>query len=115
MSAVLLCAKQIFDMNWHLKTTGWTGYTWDTKMYPNHTDLLDWLHGQDIFTAANLHDAAGISHLEQRSATMVTAVGNQTTVTATRDVPNHVTNQAYMTALHDEILAPLALEGLGKT
>ena len=55
---LVCCVNQIFDMNWHLKTTGWTGYTWDTKMYPNHTDLLDWLHGQDIFTAANLHDAS---------------------------------------------------------
>ena len=99
-------------MNWHLKTTGWTGYTWDTKMYPNHTELLDWLHSQDIFTAANLHDASGVSHLEQRSVAMIAALCNRTTVRASGDVPNHVTNQMYMTALHDQILAPLALEGL---
>ena len=43
----------IFDMNWHLKTTGWTGYSWDTKMYPNHQQLLDWLHSKDIYTAVS--------------------------------------------------------------
>ena len=52
----------VFDMNWHLKTTGWTGYTWDQSMYPNHTGLLDWLHTRNIFTSANLHDNMGVSH-----------------------------------------------------
>ena len=31
----------VFDMNWHLKSTGWTGYTWDSQWYPNHTGLLE--------------------------------------------------------------------------
>jgi alpha-glucosidase (family GH31 glycosyl hydrolase) len=99
----------IFDMNWHLKTTGWTGYSWDETMYPNHTGLLDWIHGQGIFTAANLHDAAGVSPLEKQFDAMRTAMGLPPKA---ERIPFHVSSHNYTRALHDQVLAPLALEGL---
>ena len=44
---------------WHL-TPDWTGYTWASLRYPNVSLMLDWMHGKDLATGANLHDAEGV-------------------------------------------------------
>ena len=49
----------VFDMNWHLKPA-WTGYTWDTNLYPDHLSLLEFIHDRGIYIGANLHDAQGL-------------------------------------------------------
>lgn len=61
----------IVDMDWHLTetgngSTGWTGYTWNRKLFPNPEGLIDFLHQKGLKTALNLHPAEGIhSHEEQ--------------------------------------------------
>jgi alpha-glucosidase (family GH31 glycosyl hydrolase) len=98
----------VFDMNWHLKVTGWTGYTWDTDWYPDHIALLRWLHGRGLYTGANLHDAQGVQPAEARYAAAAAAVG----VDDNRTIDFHISNQTFATALQDAVLAPLEREGL---
>jgi alpha-glucosidase (family GH31 glycosyl hydrolase) len=55
----------IVDMDWHLTETGnassgWTGYTWNRALFPDPEGFIDWLHGQGLKTALNLHPAAGV-------------------------------------------------------
>lgn len=49
----------IVDMDWHLTKTGntsdgWTGYTWDRKLFPDPPAFIRWLHQQGLRTALNL-------------------------------------------------------------
>ncbi len=61
----------IVDMDWHITKTGnassgWTGYTWNRKLFPDPQGFIRWLHEQGLRTALNLHPAKGVySHEEQ--------------------------------------------------
>ena len=48
----------IFDMDWH--TEGWTGWTWDRTAIPDPEGLIDWMHGNGLKVALNLHPADGV-------------------------------------------------------
>jgi alpha-glucosidase (family GH31 glycosyl hydrolase) len=55
----------IIDMDWHITDTGnasngWTGYTWNTELFPDPPAFIDWLHQQGLKTALNLHPAMGV-------------------------------------------------------
>lgn len=55
----------IVDMDWHITETGntssgWTGYTWNTALFPDPPAFLAWLHEHGLKTALNLHPAEGI-------------------------------------------------------
>jgi len=59
----------IVDMDWHITDTGgkgsiwssgWTGYTWNTALFPNPQGFIDQLHQRKLRTALNLHPHAGV-------------------------------------------------------
>jgi alpha-glucosidase (family GH31 glycosyl hydrolase) len=64
----------IVDMDWHITETGntssgWTGYTWNRKQWPDPPGFIGWLHSVGLKTALNLHPAEGIHpHEEQYEA-----------------------------------------------
>lgn len=52
-------------MDWHITKTGntsdgWTGYTWNTELFPDPSAFIKWLHEQGLRTDLNLHPARGI-------------------------------------------------------
>ena len=100
----------VFDMNWHLKSTGWTGYTWDSQWYPNHKGLLDWMHGLGLYTGANLHDAQGVQRQERMYSDAAQAMGVDAELG--QPIEFHITNKTYATVLQNLVLEPLAREGL---
>lgn len=61
----------VIDMDWHLTDvppeygSGWTGYTWDTDLFPDPTAFLDWLHEQGMRVTLNLHPANGVQPFEE--------------------------------------------------
>eukprot|EP01012_Entosiphon_sulcatum_P013951 TRINITY_DN19109_c0_g1_i1.p1 TRINITY_DN19109_c0_g1~~TRINITY_DN19109_c0_g1_i1.p1 ORF type:complete len:957 (-),score=119.59 TRINITY_DN19109_c0_g1_i1:423-3293(-) len=99
----------VFDMNWHLKPQ-WTGYTWDTNLYPDHVSLLGWLHERGLQLAANLHDAQGVMPFEKLYPQMAEANGIDPASNAT--VQFHISDRTFADSLHQVVLKPLAEEGL---
>jgi alpha-glucosidase (family GH31 glycosyl hydrolase) len=70
----------IIDMDWHITQTGntssgWTGYTWNRKLFPDPAGLIDWLHAQGLRTALNLHPAEGVHPHEEQYVAMANAMG----------------------------------------
>ncbi|NLB72201.1 MAG: DUF4968 domain-containing protein, partial [Chloroflexi bacterium] len=54
----------IVDMDWHKTETnnassGWTGYSWNRKLFPNPENFIAGLHKLNLKTALNLHPAEG--------------------------------------------------------
>ncbi|MDR1735120.1 MAG: alpha-xylosidase [Oscillospiraceae bacterium] len=82
------------DMDWHLvdlsgvpgavpkagkgKTvypSGWTGYTWNTALFPDYKAFLAELHGMGLQTALNLHPADGVRPFECQYKAMCQSMG----------------------------------------
>ena len=71
----------VLDMNWHITDidpkygSGWTGYTWDPKMFPDPKGMLDWLHDSHLKVTLNDHPADGIRACEALYPEMARAAG----------------------------------------
>ena len=76
----------IIDMDWHEtwslwdgerikdefgQRTGWTGYTWNKRLFPDPEACLSDLHALHFKTALNLHPAGGIHPYEEPYAAFV--------------------------------------------
>lgn len=56
-------------------TDGWTGYTWNKKLFPDHVALLQELHDRGMHTTLNLHPALGIRWYEKPYRQMAENMG----------------------------------------
>lgn len=69
----------IIDMDWHVvdnpTSSGWTGYTWNRKLFPEPTAFIRWLHDQGLRTALNLHPAQGVHPHEAAYPALADAMG----------------------------------------
>ena len=53
----------VIDMDWHYTEKGkggWTGWTWNKKLFPDYSCLLADLDAKGIRTTLNLHPAGGV-------------------------------------------------------
>lgn len=56
----------VLDMDWHLVDidpalgSGWTGYTWNTELFPDPAAFLAELHRRGLRVAVNVHPADGV-------------------------------------------------------
>ena len=104
----------VYDMNWHIKDgspDGWTGYSWDKRVLPNHNQLNRWLKGQGLKLAANLHDNEGVGPNEDEYSAACAAIGLDPESKET--IPFSVVNKTLMFAVEDEVLQPLKANGTG--
>ncbi|MHA1602410.1 MAG: TIM-barrel domain-containing protein [Promethearchaeota archaeon] len=90
----------IIDMDWHItdisqywkenglnqekralipKHDGWTGFTWNKKLFPDYKKLLNFIHDKKLHTALNLHPATGIYPHEIQFTVMKKEIGEDST------------------------------------
>jgi alpha-glucosidase (family GH31 glycosyl hydrolase) len=70
----------IIDMDWHITDIGtwpggWTGYTWNEKLFPDYKGFIHFLHEMGLRTALNLHPAMGVLPHEAMYPQMAEAMG----------------------------------------
>jgi alpha-glucosidase (family GH31 glycosyl hydrolase) len=69
----------VIDMWWHPEknpySAGWTGYTWDKKLFPDHKAMLNEIHEQGIHTSLNLHPHEGVYPHEDAYVKMAEHMG----------------------------------------
>ncbi|KAK5085752.1 hypothetical protein LTR05_005040 [Lithohypha guttulata] len=74
----------VIDMDWHLVKddrvphAGWTGYTFDDKLFPNPTEFGQQLHSRNLKITLNDHPAMGVHHHEDSYEEMAKAIGHDT-------------------------------------
>jgi alpha-glucosidase (family GH31 glycosyl hydrolase) len=97
----------IVDTDWHItstgnSSTGWTGYTWNTALFPDPQKFLDDLHQLGLHVALNLHPAEGIHPHEADYPQMARQMGIDPT--SAQPVPFDLADprfaQAYFEILH---------------
>ncbi|MCJ1389310.1 hypothetical protein MMC18_002166 [Xylographa bjoerkii] len=74
----------VLDMDWHLVdderveksgSSGWTGWTWERKLFPDPKKFLNELHERDLKITLNLHPADGVYSYEEEYGAMAEAMG----------------------------------------
>lgn len=72
------------DMDWHWvdvkkqfgkKLSGWTGYSWDTNLFPDYKEFLKQLKEKNLHITLNLHPADGVRSFEDMYEKMARANG----------------------------------------
>ncbi len=98
----------VVDMDWHLTDipceygSGWTGYTWNGRLFPDPGRFLNRLHEMGLHVTLNVHPADGVRAYESAYPEMAEALG------VDRDhgdkIPFEATDrrfmEAYFTYLH---------------
>ncbi len=74
----------VLDMDWHITEpdpkygSGWTGFTWNRKLFPDPARFLGALHQRGLRVTMNLHPAEGVRAFEEAYPAMAEAMGVDT-------------------------------------
>ena len=63
----------VVDMDWHKE--GWTGYSWNTELFPDYKAFLKFLKECNLHVSLNLHPANGVAAHEDMYEEMAIACG----------------------------------------
>ncbi|WP_024866900.1 glycoside hydrolase family 31 protein [Butyrivibrio sp. FCS014] len=106
----------VIDMDWHLTEvdpkygSGWTGYTWNSELFPDYKRFLKMLHERKLATTLNLHPADGIRGFECMYSKMAKSVGidPETEEPVEFDLADPVFRKAYF----DVVMNPYEEDGV---
>ena len=119
------CPMDVFviDMEWHEtwnivdrpdpddefgQMWGWTGYTWNKRLFPDPKSTLDYLHGKGCKVALNLHPASGVQPVEDCYAAFAADYG----WTGTNAVPFRADEERWAGCYFKDVLGPLERQGV---
>lgn len=110
-------AVAVVDMDWHLVDgvdpeygSGWTGYTWNKELFPDHKEFLQWLHAHQLKVTLNVHPADGIRAFEEAYQRVAKALGKDPE--KGEAVEFDPTDPAFMEVYFKELHHPLEEEGV---
>lgn len=58
-----------------LQGDGWTGYSWNTELFPDYKGFLKWLHEKNFKITLNLHPAQGVRFFDDMYEEMALRMG----------------------------------------
>ena len=89
---------------------GWTGYSWNTELFPDHRELLNWLHGQGFHVTLNVHPSQGIRFFEDCYQDVCEAMGMDP---AERNaIPFDIADEKFVSTYFDAVHRPMEEEGV---
>ena len=59
-----LTRKGVQELFFNLSSPGWTGYSWNTDLFPDPQGFLTWLKSKNLKVTMNLHPASGCKFYE---------------------------------------------------
>ena len=89
---------------------GWTGYSWNTELFPDHRELLDWLHEKGFKVTLNIHPSQGVRFFEDPYNEMCKQLGKDPSKKEL--IPFDVTDKAFMKAYFEVLHRPYEDEGV---
>lgn len=105
----------VIDMDWHYVTnvpyhSGWTGFSWNKELFPDHQALLKRLHADGKHVTLNLHPADGVAPHEDCYQAFARRCGVDPATKQT--IPCNVTDPKWLEDYFDTILHPMEQEGI---
>ena len=107
----------IVDMDWHITAgedhsywDGWTGYTWNEDLFPDHRAFIRQLHERGLKTALNLHPAQGVRKWDKQYGAMCAALGKD--ASTGKPVPFNCLNLDFLKAYFEVLHFPYEQDGV---
>ena len=106
----------VIDMDWHWVElaaghgSGWTGFSWNTDLFPDPDAFLADLHARGLKTSLNLHPADGVRSFEDAYPALADRLGLDPD--AGTPIGFAVDDPAFMAAYLDEVLHPMEASGV---
>lgn len=104
----------IVDMDWHIVENdyhlGWTGYTFNKKYFPNHTEFIQWLHDKNLKVSLNLHPSEGVAPFEEMYERFCEEVGVNPNDKGI--IPFDITDKKFVKAYFDVLHHPYEDDGV---
>ncbi len=108
----------VIDMDWHLTETpdpvkygtGWTGYTWNEKYFPNPVKFMEDVHNRNLKITLNLHPRDGIRAFEEAYPRIAKRLGKD--ASSERQIEFDVSNRKFMDAYFETVLDPMEDDGV---
>ena len=104
----------IVDMDWHVVDNpyhlGWTGYSFNHKLFPDHKQFLNRLHLRKLYTALNLHPSEGVAPHEDMYEAFCRAVGADPSLKGI--IPFDITNKEFIRAYFEILHQPYEADGV---
>lgn len=101
------CPEEII---YYLLLQGWTGYSWNTELFPDHKELLGWLHDNGFKVPLNIHPSQGVRFFEDGYKEMCERLGYDPEKKEL--IPFDVTDPEFMKAYFEVLHHPLESEGV---
>ena len=109
-------AVAVIDMDWHYVKleekygNGWTGYTWNEELFPDHKNMLSELHEKGMHVTLNVHPAEGVRGHEKAYVPMAKALGADYEKEA--PIPFDIADPEFLDAYFKYLHHPLEEEGV---
>ena len=108
----------VLDMDWHLVEdvdpkygSGWTGYTWNKKYFPDPERFMGWLHEHGMRITLNEHPADGIRAYEDAYPAIAAELGNVDTANEA-PVDFDISSRKFLEAYFKCVLHPEEKKGV---
>ncbi len=115
------------DMDWHwvkvkkrfpgvdygqssFQGPGWTGYSWNTDLFPDPKAFLDDLHKRNLRVTLNLHPFSGVRCFEDQYEEMATRMGIDPA--SKKPVPFDITDPEFINNYFDVLHHPMEKDGV---
>lgn len=89
---------------------GWTGYSWNTELFPDYRAFLKWLHDENFKVTLNLHPASGVRWFEDMYDEFAEFMGDDPA--AKNTYPFDITDKKYVEAYFKILHKPYEREGV---
>lgn len=109
-------AVAVIDMDWHITEVdpkdgkGWTGFTWNRKLFPQPAKFLEWLHEFGLKVTLNLHPAEGIQPHEEKYEEVCRILSKNPEIR--QAIPFDFCNPDFIKVYFETILHPLEKQGV---
>jgi alpha-glucosidase (family GH31 glycosyl hydrolase) len=106
----------VLDMDWHWVHidprygTGWTGYSWNTDLFPDPPAFLAALHERGLVTSLNVHPSEGVHAHEDRYRAIAARLGVDPDTE--RPIAFDPADPEFLAAYFEQLHHPLEEEGV---
>ncbi len=103
----------VIDMDWHNTDEGrggWTGYTWNDRLFPDYRKLLSHIKDNDLKVTLNLHPADGVAAYETQYADVAKDMGIDPA--SKKTVEWLASDKKFMNSMFNRVFHPYEKDGV---